>query len=96
MCVLVVKNNKDGKPLCAKSRIVFWGNFEDRLYQKSQRYATVPKYRSLRILIDKAVGDKRILQQDDLNSAFCDATLPDNEVTIIRPPIGDPDFQEDE
>ena len=37
VCVLVLKNDKDGKPLRAKSRIVVLGNFEDHLYQKSQR-----------------------------------------------------------
>ena len=63
MCVLVVKNNKDGKPLRTKSRIVVLGNFEDRLYQKPQRYAPMLKYISLRLLTDKAVGDKRILQK---------------------------------
>ena len=30
------------------------------------------------------------------NNAFCNATLPDDEVTVIRPPIGNPAFQEDE
>ena len=37
MCFLVVKNNIDGKPLRAKSRIVILGNFDYILYQKSQR-----------------------------------------------------------
>ena len=96
MCILVVKNDKDGKPLRAKSRIVVLGNSEDRLYQKFQRYAPVLKYRSLRLLTDKAVGDKRILQQGDCKNAFCNATLPDNEVTVTRPQIGDPAFREDE
>ena len=31
ICVLVVNNNKDGKPLCAKSQIVVLVNFEDSL-----------------------------------------------------------------
>ena len=57
MCVLVVKNNKDGKPLRPKSQIVVLENFEDRLYQKSQRYDPVLKYSSLRLLADKSVGD---------------------------------------
>ena len=96
MCVLVVKNNKDGRPLCSKSWILVLGDFEDRLYQKPQRYAPVLKYSSLRLLISKAVGDKRILQQGDCKNAFCNATLTDNEVTFRRPPIGDPDFQEDD
>ena len=61
MCLLVVKNDKDGKPLCAKSRILFLENFEDRLYQKSQLYDLGLKYSSLRLLTAKTVGDKRIL-----------------------------------
>ena len=95
MWVLVVKNDKDGKPIFPKSRIVVLGNFEDRLYQKSQRYTPVLKYSSLSLLAAKAVGDKRVLQQGDCKNALCNATIPDDEVTVIRPPIGDPDFQED-
>ena len=94
MCVLVVKNHKYGKPLRAKSRIVVLENFEDRLYQKSQRYAQILKYISLRLLIAKAVGYKIILQKGDCKNALCNSTLPSNEVTVIRPPIGDPSFQE--
>ena len=96
MCVLVARNDKDGKPLCAKSRIVVLGNSEDRFYQKSQRYAPVLKYRSLCLPTAKAVGDKCILQKGDFKNALCNATLPDNEVTVIRPPIGDPYLQDDE
>ena len=96
MCVLVVKNDKKGKPLCAKSRIVVLGNFEDCLYQKYQRYAPVLKYSSLQLLTAKAVGYKRIPKQGDRNNEFYNSTLPDNEVTVIRSPIGDPAFQEDE
>ena len=78
ICVLVVKNDKDGKPIRANSRIIVLGNFEDRLYQKSQRYAPVLKYSFLSLLTAKAVGDKRILQQGDCKNAFCNATLTDN------------------
>ena len=83
MCVLVVKNEKYGKPLRAKSCIVFLGNFGDRLYQKSQRYAPVLKYISLRLLVAKAVGDKHILQQGNFKNAFCNENLPNDEVTVI-------------
>ena len=41
----------------------------------------------------KSVGDKHILQQGDCKNAFCNATIPYDEVTLIRPPTGDPDFQ---
>ena len=49
-----MKNNKYGKPLRAKSRIVVLGDFEYRLYQKSQRYDPVLKYISLCLLIANA------------------------------------------
>ena len=96
MCVLVVKNDKYGKPLFAKSRILVLGDFKDRLYQKYQCYAPVLKYSSLRLLTAKAVGDKRILQQGDFKNASCNITLPDVEVTVIGPSIGDQAFKEDE
>ena len=57
MCVLVVKKDKNGKPLRAKSRIIILGNFEDRLYQKSQCYTPVLKYNYLPLLNDKAFGN---------------------------------------
>ena len=96
MCVLVVKTDRDGKPNRAKSRIVVLGNHEDRLYSKSKRYAPVLKYDSLRLLTAHVVSNKRILQQGDCKNAFCNATLPDDEATVIRPPAGDPAHKQDE
>ena len=96
MCVLTIKPDRDGKPHRAKSRIVVLGNHEDRYFEKSKRYAPVLKYSSLRLLTAKAVGEKRVLQQGDCKNAFCNATLPDDEVTVIRPPVGDPNFDKDE
>ena len=58
MCILVVKNDKDGEPLRANSRIFVLGNFEYRLYQNPQRYAPVLKYSSLCLLTAKSVGEK--------------------------------------
>eukprot|EP00804_Cyclotella_cryptica_P008738 CCRYP_018465-RC/>CCRYP_018465-RC protein AED:0.27 eAED:0.26 QI:0/-1/0/1/-1/0/1/0/969 len=95
MCVLVIKPDKDGNPVRAKSRIVVLGNFEDRYYTKSQRYAPVLKYSSLRLLCSKAVGDKCILKQGDCKNAFCHASLPDDELTVVRPPVGDPEYSQD-
>ena len=95
MCVLVVKPNKVEKPNQAKFRIIVLGNFEDRLYEKSQRYAPVLKCSSLRLLTAKCVGGKRILQQGDCKNAFCIANLPDDEKMAIRPPVGDPSYGKD-
>jgi hypothetical protein len=96
MCVLVIKPDKDGKPHRAKSRIVVLGNHEDRYFSKSQRYAPVLKYSSLRLLCSKAVEHKRILQQGDCKNAFCHAILPEDELTVVRPPVGDPGYAKDE
>ena len=83
MCVLVVKHDKDGKRNGAKSCIDVLGNFKDRYYDKSQKYAPVLKYTSLRLLTSKAVSDKHVLQQGDCKNAFCQASLPDDELTIV-------------
>ena len=65
MCVLLVKNEKYGKPLRAMSRIAVLGNFEERIYQNAQRNAPVLKYKFLRLITAKSVGDKIILHQGD-------------------------------
>ena len=77
MCVLFLKNYKDGKPQRAKSCIVVLGNFEDTLNQKSQHYAPVIKYSSINILTAKSVGDKLILQQGYCKNAFYNVHIPD-------------------
>ena len=96
MCVLFLKNEKYGKPLRSKSCIVVLGNFEERFYQKSQRYASVLKYISLSLLISNSFKEKLILQQGYCKNTFCNSTLSEDEVTVIIPPIRDPDFQDDE
>ena len=92
MYVLIFKHDKDGKANLIKSRIVVLGNFEDKLFEKSQRYAPVLKYSSLRLLTTKCVVDKRILQQGDCKHAFYYANLPDdknygNQTSSWRPSI---------
>eukprot|EP00804_Cyclotella_cryptica_P022103 CCRYP_011581-RA/>CCRYP_011581-RA protein AED:0.10 eAED:0.05 QI:0/0/0/1/0/0/6/0/1337 len=68
MCILVIKHNKDGKPNRAKSRIVVLGNFEDRYYDKSQKYAPVLKYTSLRLLTSKASDEEEQFFRQALSS----------------------------
>ena len=95
MCVLDVNNVNDAKPLIAKYCIVVLWNVEDRLYQKSQSYAPVLKYISLRLLTTRSVREKHILQQGDCKNKLWNETLPDNKVTVICPPNGDPAFNTD-
>jgi hypothetical protein len=44
----------------------------------------------VRFLTALAVHNKRTIKQGDCKFAFIQATLPDNEVTIIKPPVGCP------
>ena len=96
MCILVIKPDKDGNPNQTKSRIIVLGNFEDHYYSKSQRYVPVLKYSSLCLLSSKAVEAQRILQQGDCKNAFCHARLPDDELIMVHPPLGDPAQAKDE
>jgi hypothetical protein len=90
MCVLTVKHNENLNPLPAKSPIVILGNHEDRICSKSKRFAPVLRGDSLRFLVSMAVKKRRPLRQGDCKNAFCQGVLPPKEVTIVRPPSGDP------
>ena len=83
-------------PLRAKSRIVVLGNHEDRTWSKSQRFAPVLRQDSLRFLTSLAVEHRCTLKQGDVKNAFCNSELPSDEVTIVRPPIGDPSAAKNE
>ena len=65
ICVLVIKNDKDGRPDWAKLRIVVLENHEDSVHEKSKRFAPVLHYSSFCLLTSKGVEDRRILQQGD-------------------------------
>ena len=96
MCVLTIKRDENMMPVRAKSRIVVLGNHEDRVWSKSERYAPVLRQDSLRFLVSLAVEHKRTLKQGDVKNAFCNSDLPPDEVTIVRPPIGDPSAAKNE
>ena len=96
MCVLTVKKDVNLLPVRAKSRIVVLGNHEDRVWTKSEKYAPVLRSDSLRFLVSMAVENRRTLKQGDCKNAFCNGDLPPDEVTIVRPPKGDPSAQKNE
>ena len=83
-------------PLRAKSRVVVLGNREGRDWSKSERFAPVLRFDSLRFLVSLSAQHRRGLQQGDCKNAFCQGILPPEEVTIVRPPSGDPDAAKDE
>ena len=42
-----------------------------------------------------AVASRRPLRQGDCKNAFCQVILPPDEITIVRPPSGDPEVAPD-
>jgi hypothetical protein len=82
-------------PLWAKSWIVILGNQEECDWSKSERFAPVLRFNSLRFLVSLAVQHRHGLKQGDCKNAFCHGDLPPDEVTIVRPPSGDPDSPKD-
>jgi hypothetical protein len=95
MCVLTIKKDKQLMPLRAKSRIVVLGNRESREWSKSNRFAPVLRFDSLRYLVSLAIQRCRGLKQGGCKNAFCQGIFPPEEITIVRPPLGDPDAAKD-
>jgi hypothetical protein len=96
MCVLNIKKDEMLNPLRAKSRIAVLGNHEDGVWTKSEKYAPVLCPDSMRLMVSLAVEQRRTLKQGDCKNAFCQGILPDDEVTTVKPPIGEPDASKDE
>ena len=89
MCVLTVKY-KNGYPDRAKCRIVVLGNQQQQSYTKGEKYAPVITQNQFRCLLSLAIKHRRRLRQGDVKNAFCNGTLPDNEVVVVTPPKGCP------
>ena len=96
MCVLTIKRNENLLPVRAKTRIVVLGNHEDRVWTKSEKFAPVLRSDSLRYIVSMAVEKRRLLKQGDCKNVFCNGELPEDEVTIVRQPNGDPSAAKNE
>jgi len=90
MAVFTVKKDSSGNPLRAKSRIVVLGNKDPTEWTKADCFAPVVSLPVVRMLTALAVQHKRTLKQADCKLAFIQATLPPEEVTIVKPPAGCP------
>jgi hypothetical protein len=82
-------------PLHAKSCIVVLGNHKDHVWTKSEKYTPVFCPDTLRLMVGMAVKRRCTLKQGNCKNAFCQGILPADEVTIIKPPIGNPDAEKD-
>ncbi len=70
-------------------------NRESREWPKSDQFAPVLCFDSLRYLVSLAVQHCRGLKQGNCKNTFCQGILPPEEMTIVRPPSGDPDAVKD-
>ena len=83
------------KPHRDKIRIAVLGNHKD-CYWKIEKYVPVLFYSSLRQLTKMSIEHHHHLCQGGFKNYFCNTILPDNETTIIKPPIGCPFSQSGE
>jgi hypothetical protein len=47
-------------------------------------------------MVSMATECHTVLKQGNCKNAFCQGILPDGKITIVKPPIGDPDARKDE
>jgi hypothetical protein len=85
-----MKQDENLLPRRAKTQIVVLGNYEDRLWSKSDKFAPVLQSESLCLLVSMVLEKQHPLCQGDCKNAFCQGILPPKEVTIVCPPLGDP------
>ena len=79
----------------AKARIMVLDNHEDREWSKNDTYAPVLRPDTMRLIVSMAVEQHRTLRQGDCKNAFCQGIFPPDEITIVKPPIGNQDTKKD-
>ena len=88
MNIFTIKPDMDGNPNRSKSRIVVLGNLERRMLSQEDKYAPVLSSTAPRLLVSMAVDDGRHLKQADCKNVFCNGISPDDEICIVKLPIG--------
>jgi hypothetical protein len=96
MCVHKIKSDKMMNPHHAKSCILILGNHKDRIWSKSDKYAPVLCPDTMHLIVGMAIEQQHTLQQGKCKNAFWQGILHPDEITIVKPPIGDPDAEKDE
>jgi len=86
MGILSVKKDATGCPARAKSCIVILGNKDPTAWTKADCYAPVVALPIACMLAALAVQHRQTLKQGDCKNAFIQSCLPEEEVTIVRPP----------
>jgi hypothetical protein len=50
----------------------------------------------MRLMVSLATESHCVLKQGNCKNVFCQGILPKDKITIVKPPIGDPDAEKDE
>jgi hypothetical protein len=90
MAIATIKYDGQGNADRAKYRIVALGNLDPHSWTKSECYAPVLSQFELRFLVALAAKNKCIPKTGDVNQAFCQSYLPDDEIYVCKPPPGCP------
>ena len=90
MAISTIKYDENGNPKRCKWRIVVLGNLDPYEWTNNDCYAPVLSMLEIRLLTALAIHHKRTLKNGDIKQTFVQATLPDNEKYVLRPPPGCP------
>jgi hypothetical protein len=63
---------------------------------KTSWYAPILHSNTMCLIISMAPEHRCTLKQGDCKNAFCQGILPPSKITIVKPPIGDPEATKDE
>jgi hypothetical protein len=89
MYTFVVKHT-NSVPTRAKSCIVVLGNLEHRTWTKANCFSPVISIPMICLLTSMAVQNRSTLKQADRKFVFIQASLPSEEHTVVKPPLGCP------
>ena len=90
MAISTIKHDGNGNPKRAKWRIVALGNLDPHNWSVPDCYAPVLSQYELRWFCSLSIHHQRRCKNLDVKQAFVQATIPEDEVTIVRPPPGCP------
>jgi hypothetical protein len=88
MAIATIKYDANNRPKRAKYRIVVLGNHDYHQWSKESTAAPVMSQLELRILTSLAVYNRRVLKNCDIKQAFVQSSLPEEEIYIVKPPVG--------
>ena len=88
MAIAVIKRDRQGRPDCAKYRIVALDNLDSHKWSRANCYAPVMSQQELRFIVALAAKKKCVPKTGDIKQAFCQSQLPEGENYICTPPPG--------